>query len=149
EERRIAPIRRAAILNAGLLGATAALAGAPGVLLYPVLLAAGVATMTWNGLAFTAAGEISGRARAGTAMSVQNTIIALGGAASPAAFGALVESAGWAAGLATLAVMPLLAWLVLAPLQSEEDERARARAERQARSASLPRPFSGELKEAT
>ena len=149
EERRIAPIRRAALLNAALLAATAVLAGAPGALLYPVLLAAGVATMTWNGLAFTAAGEISGRARAGTAMGVQNTIIAVGGAAAPAAFGALVEVAGWPAAFATLAVMPVLAWLVLAPLEGEEDERARARSRRQARSASLSRPIPRKAKEAT
>jgi MFS family permease len=105
--------------------------------------------MTWNGLAFTAAGEISGRARAGTAMGVQNTIIAVGGAAAPAAFGTLVEAAGWPAAFATLAVMPVLAWLVLGPLEGEEDERARARAARLERSASLPRPIPGHPKEAT
>ena len=55
------------------------LAGAPGALLYPVLAAAGVTAMCWNGLAFTAAAEIAGRDRAGTAMSLQNTIVSIGG----------------------------------------------------------------------
>ncbi len=39
----------------------------------------------WNGLAFTAAAEIAGRRRAGTAMSLQNTIVSVGGALAPAA----------------------------------------------------------------
>ena len=90
EGLRIAPIRRMAARNAALLAALAALATGPGAVLYPLLLFAAVATMTWNGLAFTAAAEISGRARAGTAMSLQNTIISVGGALAPAAFGVLV-----------------------------------------------------------
>jgi MFS family permease len=105
--------------------------------------------MTWNGLAFTAAAEISGRARAGTAMSVQNTIVAVGGASTPAAFGALVGAAGWPVAFAALAVSPLLAWLVLAPLEGEEEDRAHARTMRLAGSASLARRGPIEPKEAT
>ena len=53
----------------------------PASLLYPLLAVAAISTMSWNGLAFTAAAEISGRARAGTAMSLQNTLISVGGVA--------------------------------------------------------------------
>ena len=59
------PMRRIAARNAALLAAVGALATGPGVLLYPLLAVAAISTMSWNGLAFTAAAEISGRARAG------------------------------------------------------------------------------------
>jgi sugar phosphate permease len=139
EGLRIAPMRRMAARNAALLAALAALATAPGAVLYPLLLFAAVATMTWNGLAFTAAAEISGRARAGTAMSLQNTIISVGGALAPAAFGVLVEATSWSAAFGVLAAAPLAAFLVLAPLEGEEDERLAAHALR-ARETPEPRP---------
>jgi MFS family permease len=90
--------------------------------------------MTWNGLAFTAAAEISGRARAGTAMSLQNTILAVGGALAPSAFGAAVEATSWTAAFAVLALAPLLAVFVLQPLEGDEDARV---ADRERRLAQL------------
>lgn len=138
-ERRIRPIRVAALADASLLLAVAALAHGPGVLLYPLLLGAGVGSMAWNGLAFTAAAEISGRARAGTAMSLQNTIISAGGAVAPAAFGALVGATSWPVAYALLALAPLAGFAVLAPLVAEEERRADGRDLRSAsRPATLP-----------
>jgi predicted MFS family arabinose efflux permease len=128
EGLRIAPMRRMAARNAVLLAALAALAAGPGAVLYPLLIFASVATMTWNGLAFTAAAEISGRARAGTAMSLQNTIISVGGALAPPAFGVLVEATSWTASFGLLALAPLAAFVVLGPLEGDEDERLAARA---------------------
>jgi MFS family permease len=90
--------------------------------------------MSWNGLAFTAAAEISGRARAGTAMSLQNTILAVGGALAPSAFGAVVDATSWAGAFAILALAPLAAVFVLRPLEGDEDERL---AERERRLAEL------------
>ncbi|HEX7300403.1 MAG TPA: MFS transporter [Solirubrobacteraceae bacterium] len=139
EGLRIAPLRRIAGRNAVLLAALGALAGGPGVLLYPVLALAAVSTMSWNGLAFTAAAEISGRARAGTAMSFQNTVISIGGVLAPTAFGVLVEATSWTAAYVVLALAPLVAFAVLAPLEGEEDERAAARAVRR-RETPEPRP---------
>lgn len=135
--RRIAPMRRRALASGGLLVALGLLAGAPDVVVLPLALVAGVATMTWNGLAFTAAAEISGRARAGVAMSMQNTIVAVGGAVSPALFGVLVEHAGWSAGYLAVAAGPLAAWWVLRPLVGDEDDRVADRTARLRRSASL------------
>jgi sugar phosphate permease len=130
EGLRIAPMRRIAARNTGLLAAVGALAAAPGVLLYPVLTVAAISTMSWNGLAFTAAAEISGRARAGTAMSLQNTLISVGGLIAPVAFGAFVELTSWNAAYAVLATAPLAAFAVLAPLEGDEDARVAARARR-------------------
>jgi sugar phosphate permease len=127
---RIAPIRRIAVRNFAFLAATAALVHAPGPLLYPVLTCTAVSTMSWNGLAFTAAAEISGRARAGTAMSLQNTILAVGGALAPSAFGAVVEATSWTSAFAVLALAPLLAVFVLRPLEGDEDARIAERERR-------------------
>ena len=104
EGLRIAPMRRIAARNTALLVAVGALATGPGALLYPLLAFAAISTMSWNGLAFTAAAEISGRARAGTAMSLQNTLISVGGVAAPSAFGVLVEATSWTAAYALLAL---------------------------------------------
>jgi sugar phosphate permease len=128
EGLRIAPMRRIAGRNAALLVALGLLANGPGVLLYPLLTLAAVSTMTWNGLAFTAAAEMSGRARAGTAMSLQNMVISVGGMLAPLAFGVLVEATSWGAAYVVLALAPLAAFAVLAPLEGEEDERVAARA---------------------
>lgn len=130
EGLRIAPMRRNAARNSVLLLGVGALATAPGVLLYPVLLVAAVSTMTWNGLAFTAAGEISGRARAGTAMSVQNTILAIGGVVAPALFGALVDATSWGLAFAVLSLAPATGFAVLRPLEGDEGRRIEARERR-------------------
>jgi sugar phosphate permease len=132
---RLPLLRRIAIADAVLLAAVALLASAPAVLLYPVLALAGVTAMCWNGLAFTAAAELAGRARAGTAVSLQNTIVAVGGALAPAAFGWLVHAASWGVAYAACAAAPVTAFVVLAPLVGEERQRARARERRLAAAA--------------
>lgn len=140
EGRRIAPMRRNALRTAVLLAGVAALTAAPGFLLYPVLLVAAVSTMSWNGLAITAAGEISGRNRAATAMGLQTTILAAGGAAAPIAFGALVDATSWGPGFAVLTLAPLAAFFVLLPLVGDEEDRVVARDERLAVAAGARRP---------
>ena len=74
-DARIEPFRRLALVAGVLLLSAAALAGAPSALLVPVLMAGGVFAMSWNGLSFTAAAEISGGAQAGRAMGIQNTLM--------------------------------------------------------------------------
>lgn len=130
EGLRIPLLRRIALADAILLAACATLTGAPGAVLYPILLAAGVTAMCWNGLAFTAAAEIAGRARAGTAMGLQNTIVSVGSTIAPTAFGALVHAAGWSTAYGAAALGPVIALALLAPLQRDEARRARERAAR-------------------
>jgi sugar phosphate permease len=131
---RVPLLRRIAGADAVLLALLAPLAGGPTALVVPALLAAGVVAMCWNGLAFTAAAEIAGRARAGTAVSLQNTIVAVGAAAAPAGFGALVAATSWPAAFAACALAPVAAFVVLLPLVGDEERRA---AERDARLARL------------
>ena len=89
-ERRIVPLRDAGLAGAALVAAGPRSPARPGVLV-PLLVAGGAAMSSWNGLAFTAAAEIAGRARAGTAMSLQNTLVSVLGDRRSPLFGFLVE----------------------------------------------------------
>lgn len=112
----------AGVIAAGFI-AIAALASAPGLLLYPVLLAAGIAALSWNGLAFTAAAEIAGLARAGTAMSLQNTIVTIGAVIAPVAFGLIVEATSYSIGFGLAALCPMISVVLLRTLADDEARR--------------------------
>jgi sugar phosphate permease len=127
EGRRIAPLRRHALVMTVALVATGLLADAPLVALVPVLLVTGVMTMSWNGLSFTAAAEMSGRQRAGTALGLQGTIMRLVSAGAGVGFGALVAATSWPVAFVALALLPLTGWVLLAPLVGDEEARVRAR----------------------
>jgi sugar phosphate permease len=126
-ERRIDLLRRLPLASSVLLLAAAALEAGPIFLLLPALLAGGVLAMSWNGLSFTAAGEMSGRERAGLAMSVQNTVLSAGGVIAPIAFAVVVSATDWPIAWALLACSQLAGVWVLRPLVGEEERRARAR----------------------
>ena len=66
--------------------------GRPRVVLVAALVLAGGLAMAWNGLSFTAAAEIAGRARSGAALGMQQTALAATGAVLPPAFAAVVAS---------------------------------------------------------
>jgi nitrate/nitrite transporter NarK len=133
-DERIEPFRRLAATAGGLLLAAAALSPAPAALAVPVLMAGGVAAMSWNGLSFTAAAEISGRRQAGKAMGIQNTAMRLVAAAVPVGLGALASAVSWPLAFAVMGATPLLARVLLSPLVQDEHRR---RHERHARLRSL------------
>lgn len=130
--RRIAPVRHIALVTVACLLAVAVLAEAPLWALLPVLLFTGVCAMSWNGLAITATAEIAGRAQAGTALGLQGTILRLPQAGVAVAFGAFVGATSWAMAFAALAALPLAGWLLLRPLEPEEEGRIAAREARRA-----------------
>ena len=129
-DERVAPMRLMAGASSVLLVAVAALTHAPGALVVPALVGAGVLAMSWNGLSFTAAAEMSGRTRAGTAISVQNTVLSAGGALAPMAFAALVVATSWPAAWIALTAFQLGGVLVLGPSVAEERRRRAARRRR-------------------
>ena len=129
-EERVALVRWLGLWSAVLLGLSAIIARAPTALLLPVLLAAGVLAMSWNGLSFTAAAEMSGRDRAGTSIGVQNTVLSAAGVLAPVGFAAIVTATSWAAAWALLTLSQLAGVIVLAPLVGEERARRAARAAR-------------------
>ena len=101
-DRRIEPFRAlAGAAGVTLLGA-AALTGAGDALFVPVLLAGGALAMSWNGLSFTAAAEISGAPEAGRAMGLQNMVMRVSGAAVPLGLGALAVALSWQAAFAVM-----------------------------------------------
>lgn len=129
-DARIEPFRRLATTAGVLLLAEAALVPAPAAIAVPVLMAGGVAAMSWNGLSFTAAAEISGRRQAGTAMGIQNTSMRVVAAGVPVALGALASGVSWALAFAVMGATPLVARVLLGPLREDEDVRRRQREDR-------------------
>ena len=122
-DERIEPFRRLAAA-AGVLLLAAALGGPTAV---PLLLAGGIAAMSWNGLSFTAAAEISGRRQAGKAMGIQNTAMRVVAAGVPVGLGALASAVSWHAVFAVMGVTPLIARALLTPLVDDERRRRRDR----------------------
>ena len=114
---RIAPMRTIAFVTSVLTLLTAIVAGAPLILLIPVLVAAGTLAMSWNGLAFAAAAEVSGRAKSGVAIGLQQSVLNGIGAAYPPLFGALVAVTAWRYGFAAIALLPLAGRRVLRALR--------------------------------
>jgi MFS family permease len=103
---------RIALATAAFVTVTTALLTAPVPLLLPALIAAGVFSMSWNGLAFTAAAELASHARSGAGIGIQQTIPNSASAAYPTLFGALVASTTWRAGFALVALFPLAGYVV-------------------------------------
>jgi len=122
-DERIEPFRRLAAA-AGVLLLAAAVGGPTAV---PLLLAGGIAAMSWNGLSFTAAAEISGRKQAGKAMGIQNTSMRLVAAGVPVGLGALASAVSWHAVFAVMGFTPLVARALLTPLVHDERRRRRDR----------------------
>ena len=122
-DERIEPFRRLAAVAGGLL--LGASIGGPTAV--PLLLAGGVAAMSWNGLSFTAAAEISGRHQAGKAMGIQNTAMRVVAAGVPVGLGALASAVSWHAVFAVMGFTPLVARALLGPLVDDERRRRRER----------------------
>ena len=117
---RLGPLRTTAAAVAVLFGALAALDLVGTAVAVPVVLVTGVAAISWNGLAFTAVGELAGPGRAGTALGLQNTAVAVGAVLTPPVLGALVDHTGWAAGFGLAAGCALVAVLLLGVLVAGE-----------------------------
>jgi sugar phosphate permease len=114
---RLGPLRMIALAAAATVALAGALLGAPLTLLLPVLVIAGVVSMSWNSLSFAAAVEIAGHDRSGIAIGLQQTLLNAPGAAYPALFGALVAATSWRFAFFAVALFPLAGWQVLRGLR--------------------------------
>jgi len=110
---RIRPLLRLAFALAVALAASAALTEAPLVLLVPALGAAGALSLSWNGLSYTAAAELAGRARSGAAIGFQQTALTVAAAATPPVFASVVDASSWRIGFGLAAFLPLAGAAVL------------------------------------
>jgi MFS family permease len=114
---RIGPLRRVGLAVSAALLATAALADGPLAVLVPALAIAGGLSMAWNGLAFTAAAELAGAGRSGSAIGFQQTVLSAVGVVGPVVFAATLSTFSWTAALAFAAAVPLIGSLTLGPLR--------------------------------
>jgi sugar phosphate permease len=113
---RVRPLRLLGYAIAAAVALSAALVSAPLVVLLPSLVVSAALAMSWNGLAFTGAAELAGRARSGTALGFQQTSLSIAGTVAPIAFAAVVEAASWRTGFAVAALLPLGGAVALARL---------------------------------
>jgi predicted MFS family arabinose efflux permease len=104
---RLGPLRVIAITIVVGFGLSAAVEPGSAVLLAVVLVPAAALAISWNGLVFTAAGELAPPGRAATAMALSNTANYVGAAVTPTVGGLLAEGLGWPAMLAFGAVTAL------------------------------------------
>jgi sugar phosphate permease len=110
---RIVPIRRFGFATAVATALVAAFTGASLWLLVPAFVVAGALSMSWNGLAFTAAAELAGGTRSGAAIGFQQSVLSGVGAATPVVFAALVAGTSWRAGFVLVALCPVAAAFVV------------------------------------
>jgi len=123
---RLRPVRVVAIAAVPLTLLTGLLVRAPLPLLVGTLLLLCATILCWNGLTFSAAGELAEPGRAATALAVQNTAI-FGGSMLAAPLGAaLAQYVGWQAAFVALALPAAAAALILTPMVRTTGLTARA-----------------------
>jgi sugar phosphate permease len=110
---RVPPLRRIGLATFGALALVSAILDGPITVVVVAFVAAGTLSMAWNGLSFTAAAELAGRARAGAAIGVQQTTLGVFGLAAPVAFAAAVSATSWRTAFSLAALCPLVGWIML------------------------------------
>lgn len=115
---RLRPLRLVGLASSVTLVVVVALLSAATWLLVAAFVLAGGFAMAWNGLSFTAAAELAGRARSGAALGMQQTALAAAGAIVPPAFAAVVAASSWRVGFAVAAAFPLAGVQLLRPLRA-------------------------------
>jgi sugar phosphate permease len=113
QRARVQPLLRLGVFLAVSAAATAMLVDASLWLLIPALVAAGTFSLSWNGLSFTAAAETAGRQRAGAAIGLQQTFLAVSSIVTPIAFAAIVHAASWRSAFVLAAVSPVVGYALL------------------------------------
>jgi sugar phosphate permease len=111
--RRLAPLRVIGAVLTVTMALVTVLVDAPLELLVPALVVAGVVSMAWNGLSFTASAETAGLERSGAALGFQQTVLGVVGSAIPAAFAFAVGATSWRIAFALATLGPLLGVLAL------------------------------------
>jgi len=111
--KRLEPLRAIGLALTAGTAMVAALVDAPLGILVPALVVAGVLSLAWNALSFTAAAESAGAARSGAALGFQQTLLGVSAACVPPAFAAIVGASSWRVAFALAALGPLLGVLAL------------------------------------
>ncbi|QTJ69139.1 MFS transporter [Rhodococcus sp. ZPP] len=117
---RLRPLRWVAAAGGLSMAALALSDSAPSLLAIPALVAASVATVAPNGLAFTAVAEIAGPFWGGRALGVQNTGQFVAASLVPPTFGALIGILGFPLTFAIAAAFPVIS-IPMIPLAGSAD----------------------------
>jgi len=133
---RLGPLRVIAVTIAVGFGAAAVVEGGPAWVLAAVLVPAAAVAISWNGLVFTAAGEMAPPGRAATAMAVSNTANYVAAALAPVLGGLLAQRWGWPAMLALGAAAGLAAVAALHRLSERPTTHAAQEVPRRTRAGS-------------
>jgi MFS family permease len=91
----------------------ALLVGASLWILIPAFVVAGTLSLAWNGLSFTATAEIAGRARAGAAIGLQQSFLAVASIVTPIVFASIVHASSWRTAFVLAALSPLAGYALL------------------------------------
>jgi predicted MFS family arabinose efflux permease len=114
---RLRPLRLIALWSSIALAAAAALLSAGDAAAAAGLAVAAVLSMAGNGVSFAAVAEMTGADRVGTALGLQNTVLAVAVAVASPLFGAMVGLVSWTAAFAITAAFPLIGWWLLRGLE--------------------------------
>jgi sugar phosphate permease len=131
---RLGPLRTIGLFLAVFTAGVAAATEAPLALLVPLFVAAGMFSMSWNGLAYASAAEMAGAARTGAALGFQQTLLGVVVAGAPPVVAAIATHS-WRAAFFVAAAAPALGVLIL---QRVGEARGRRPARTRGTSASLP-----------
>jgi sugar phosphate permease len=113
QRARLAPLRLIGVALTATMALVTALVDAPLWILVPLIVVAGVVSISWNGLSFTAAAETAGLARSGAALGFQQTLLGVVGAAFPPAFAWVVDTTSWQTAFALSTLGPALGLVLL------------------------------------
>jgi MFS family permease len=106
---RVGVLRALSLAIATSIGLLALLAGSATALAVAALIIGGALGQSWNGLLVTAVVEAAGRRGSGRALGVQQTMLAVAGAAAPVAVAGIVGATSWRGGFAFGAAGPAAA----------------------------------------
>jgi MFS family permease len=115
---RLRPLRLIALSSAiALASASALLLAGTDALAAAGLAVAAVLSMAGNGVSFAAVAEMTGPDRVGTALGLQNTVLAVAVAMASPLFGAMAGLVSWTAAFAITSLFPLVGWWLLRGLE--------------------------------
>jgi sugar phosphate permease len=115
---RLRPLRLLALWTAVALAAATVLLGGPDALAAAGLAVAAVLSMAGNGVSFAAVAEMTGPDRVGTALGLQNTVLAVAVAVASPLFGAMAGLWSWTTAFAVTSAFPLVGWWLLRRLET-------------------------------
>jgi MFS family permease len=110
------PLRKLSLAIAVSLAFLASSTEAPTPLLVALLVLVGALALGWNGLSFTAVGELAPVGDSGAALGLQQTILNVAGAIAPVLFALVLGQTSWQIAFLVFGAFPLAGYIVFTSL---------------------------------